>query len=86
MKDIQANKRVCVQFFDLVCERNMTGRGKLLKEDVEWWVNGDFRIRHLYGPDAVVTACRHCSGTCAGPASRSHFTAITAERTACYRG
>ena len=54
MNDIQANKRVCMQFFDLVCAREYDRAMQLLQHDVEWWVNGDLPTSGTYhGRDAV---------------------------------
>src|ERR1700730_1029229 len=65
MNDIQANKRVCMQFFDLVCAREYDRAMQLLQEDVEWWVNGDLPTSGTY------------HGRAAG--RTIHFTAITGE-------
>src|SRR5882757_5425838 len=48
MNDIQANKSVCMQFFNLVCAREYDRAMQLLQEDVEWWVNGDLPTSGTY--------------------------------------
>jgi uncharacterized protein len=54
MNDIQANKGVCRQFFELVCAREYDRAMQLLHEDVEWWVIGDLPTSgHHHGRDAV---------------------------------
>ena len=79
MNDIQANKRVCTQFFSLVCAREYDRAMQLLQEDVEWWVNGDLPTSGTYhGRDAVTDLFGLLRDNV--PAGlKIHFTAITAE-------
>ena len=79
MNDIQANKRVCLQFFELVCAREYDQAMQLLHEDVEWWVNGDLPTSGIYhGRDAVTDLFGLLRDNV--PAGlKINFTAVTAE-------
>ena len=55
MNDIQANKRVCRQFFELLVVREFDRAMQLIHEDVEWWVNGDLPTSGTHHGRAAVS-------------------------------
>jgi ketosteroid isomerase-like protein len=79
MNDIETNKRVCVQFFDLVCAREYDRAMQLLREDVEWWVSGDLPTSGTYHGRNAVTGLFGLLRDNVPAGLKIHFTAITAE-------
>lgn len=79
MNDIQANKRVCRQFFELVSAREYDQAMQLLSDDVEWWVNGDLPTSGTYhGREAVTNLFGLLKDNMPG-GLKVYFTALTAE-------
>ena len=79
MSDIQANKRVCRQFFELVSAREYDQAMQLLRDDVEWWVNGDLPSSGTYHGRAAVTDLFGLLRDNVPAGLTVNFTALTAE-------
>lgn len=55
MHDIEANKKLCRQFFAHLSAREYDQAMQMIHEDAEWWIAGDFDTSGTYhGRDAVV--------------------------------
>ena len=79
MNDIQANKRVCLRFFELISAREYAQAMQLLHENVEWWVNGDLPSSGTYHGREAVTGLFGLLRDNVPAGLKINFTALTAE-------
>jgi len=79
MNDIQANKRVCRQFFEFISAREYDRAMQLLHENIEWWVNGDLPVSGTYHGREAVTGLFGLLRDNVPAGLKINFTAITAE-------
>lgn len=79
MSDIEANKKICLSFFDLATTGQVEAARAVLHDEVEWWIVGDLPTSGTHkGSDTVMNLFAMLGQALAGPI-KLDYTAITAE-------
>lgn len=79
MSDLEANKKTCLNFFELATTGQIDAARALLHDEVEWWIVGDLPTSGTHkGPEAVM-GLYGMLGQLLAPPIKLNFTAVTAE-------